>query len=61
MASIPSTLPSLYHPTVKSCAVTCVAEQDALALLGADYATWRAGQTKEILAPLIEAPATLAP
>ena len=33
MDSVPSTLPSLYHPIVKTCAVTCVAEQPALALL----------------------------
>ncbi|SRR6266540_2017913 len=46
---IPSTLPSLYHPTVKTCAATCIAEQPALALLGADYPAWRADQTIEAL------------
>ena len=55
MDSIPSTLPSLYHPSVKTCAVTCVDEQPALALLGADYPAWRAGQTPSTLAPLMEA------
>lgn len=55
MDSIPSAPPSLYHPTVKTCAVTCVDEQPALALLGADYPAWRAGQTPSTLAPLMEA------